>query len=237
MKHGIAFILMGLALGLHADGLAPVASPDAAAQALTATPVAAPAPEIAQIVESHFQSARGAYLAGDRDRALSELNEALRLDPYHPGCTQLYETIREEEKGLRQVRLLPPADDAAPKAQAADGGQAAAPSNKLWQGLRNFESRTNAKLESVEKQVSQVGEDLNGLRQDLGSQKQTLSQLAESEKKVESRQDSLMIAMLGFLFILILLLIMAVRSLSRMREDLGGVESRLHEHPGQRVRR
>jgi hypothetical protein len=162
----ILFLLaMVLAAALRAEQAAQPA-PAAAAPA----PMASRSQDTAQIVEDRFQAARAAYLAGDRDTALRNLNEALRLDPYHVGSTKLYETIRDEERALRQVRLGAQAQaDAAAQAQAA-GPQASGPS-KFWQGLMHFESRTERRLDSMEKGAGELNSEMGLIHAEVSGQK------------------------------------------------------------------
>jgi hypothetical protein len=223
---------------LHAD--VDSVSPSAA---VVVSPVAATSSGVGQSVEEHFQSARRLYLSGDRDAALSELNQALRLDPYHPGSAGLYKTIHEEELSLRQVRLQVQAAAAAPtpiavatEAPAASSAPASQASRNFWRGMLNFEDRTVKRLDGLERNSLQVSGDLGILKSQVEGQKDLLGAVNQDVKRVSVRQDNLMLGLLALLLALIVLLIMTLRMLMNMRGELSTVESRLHEHPGAKRR-
>jgi hypothetical protein len=194
-----------------------------------------------EAVEQHFQAARRLYLAGDRDAALGELNQALRLDPYHSGSTSLYRTIHEEELSLRQVRLpsqeLAPV--AAPQAAASPAPVAAAAtqaSRNFWHSVLNFQDHTVRRLDGLEKDSSKFDGELGVIKSEVDGQKELLGVVNQDLKRVSVRQDNLMLGLLALLVALIVLLIMTLRMLMGMRGELSTVESRLHEHPGAKRR-
>jgi hypothetical protein len=233
-------ILFCCAAGLRAD-MAPSAA-DLSPTAQTAPSSAVAATPVDQAVEQHFQAARKLYLAGDRDAALSELNQALRLDPYHSGSAGLYRTIHEEELSLRQVRLpAPEAPPAAAPQATSSSDKASSPAQSeagrsFWRGVLNFEGRTTRRLEGLEKGSIQLSGDVGALKSEVEGQKDLLGVVNQDLKRVAVRQDNLMLGLLALLLALVVLLIMTMRMLMNMRGELTTVETRLHEHPAAKRR-
>jgi hypothetical protein len=209
------------------------------AEAASATAQALiPGADQAESVELHFQAARKLYLDGDRDGALRELNEALKIDPYHPASTKLFETIHDEERSLRQVRLVSPeatplnaATSPPPPQPSGDSGI-----HEFWRSVTHFEDRTNRRLDGMDKNLSQVDGQLNQLQAEVDGQKDLMGMLKDGVRRIEGRQDQLMLGLLALLIALIVLLVMTLRMLMNMRGEIHIVESKMHEHPAPKRR-
>jgi hypothetical protein len=170
-------------------------------------------------VEEHFQLARKLYLSGDRDGALSELNQALSLNPYHSGSTTLYKTIHDEEKDLRQVRLRPLSSTTAPKLSVRSSPNAGneALLRNLQRELSTLEGKTTQRFSDLERRAAHVDSEMNVLQAEISGHDEGVSQLKDNVKRMEGRQDSLFFGLLALLVILVLLLAMTVRMLMKIQ--------------------
>lgn len=235
------FLMLGVA-SLHAAGdvagsgmlgqpPAPgVPSASSTDVAVSVTAASAPAAD-PQSVEMHFQAARKFYLDGDRDSALRELNQALTLNPYHPASTELFQIIREEERSLRQVRLVAADGAAAISATVVATPQAASDSgHSFWHSVVSFERKADQRLDGLDRSVTHVEGEVTDIQTEVAGQKDMLQTMKDGMIRIEGRQDNLMLGLLALLIALIVLLIMTLRMLMNMRGEIHGVESKMHDH-------
>lgn len=225
MKNTLGTLFMLLVLGLRPAWADPLAAAPSDTVAASASPTLQLSDDAKMQVEQHFQAARRLYLEGNREGAMAELNQALHLDPYHPASAQLYETIRDEELSLRQVRLMQTNSDtgAAAPLQAAAGYSLpprSDPSRGILRGILGFDNRTEKHLDGLDKNVEEIGSTVAQIQTEVSGQKDMMGMLHDALKEVESRQDAMMLGLIALMIALIILLIMVIRLLSSLRREV-----------------
>jgi len=221
----LAFMMLAFASLLKAENLS--LSPSAQANGSLAIPAATPAAaassapldpaEKAAQVERHFQEGRRLYLGSDREGALRELSQALALDPAHTGSVTLFETVKNEEKELRQVRLnnsetSSPAAEPAPSKAALSGFQ------KLWNYVKGVRSNSEKRDRQLEKRQDDLQDQVANLGLQVQAQQRGVDEVAQGQAKVEQKVRVLTGALFATLIGLLVALIVAARALSVARQ-------------------
>lgn len=168
-------------------------------------------------VEEHFQTARKFYLSGDRDGALNELNQALGQNPYHSGATTLYKTIRDEERDLRQIRLLTPEPEtfSAPKVST----QSRTRSRDFLRDLVSLEGKTDQRFGAMEQRVAHADTEMNVLHAEISEQREGVVRVKESVERIEGRQNNLFYGLVVLSLVLVALSGITLRMLMKIQRN------------------
>ncbi len=181
------------------------------------TTAQAPLVTVATQVEQHFQEGRRLYLASDREGALRELSQALTLDSAHTGSASLFETVKNEEKELRQVRLSVsetggPAAEPAPSKAALTGFQ------KLWNYVKGFRGNSERRDRQIEKRQDDLQDQVANLSLQVQAQQRSVDEVSQAQTKVDQRVRVLTLGLFASLIGLLVALVVAVRALSLARQ-------------------